>query len=97
MKLHYRKVAGAALMTVASLCMLASPTLVLSLPSIRTKFEQSGWALTHRDSGLGCVFNFDWNDRIASSWLTGFLLLGVIGVFSGLVLFRLGPTRGRFT
>ena len=83
-------------MVFASLWILASPAMVLSVPSIRSTFEQSGWALTHGDSGLGCIFHFQWTDRVAVSWLAAFLLVGVVGVFAGLALFRRASVRSHF-
>lgn len=83
-------------MIVASLWILASPAIVLSVPSIRSTFEQSGWVLTHRDSGLGCIFHFQWSEPVAVSWLVAFLLVGVVGMFVGLALFRRGSVRSHF-
>ena len=96
MKGHHRKLVGVLMMVFASLWMLASPAIVLSVASIRRTFEQSGWGLTHRDSGLGCIFHFQWSDLIAVWWLAAFLLVGAIGVFAGLALFWRASVRSHF-
>lgn len=83
-------------MIVASLWILASPAMVLSVPSIRSTFEQSYSVLMHRETGLGCISYFEWSDRVAVSWLAAFVVVGVIGVFSGLALFRRGSVRSHF-
>ena len=93
MKHHHRKLVGALMMLIASLWIIASPAMVLWVPFIRSTFDESGWALTHRDSGLGCIFHFEWSDHVAVWWLAAFLFLGVIGVFAGILLFRSSSLR----
>jgi len=83
-------------MTLASLWILASPAMVLSVPSIRSTFEQYRSVLMASDTGLGCISYFDWSDRVALAWLAGFLFVGVIGVFGGLALFRRDSVRIHF-
>ncbi len=96
MKLQHRRFAGALVVIFASLWIIASPFLVLALPFIRNTYDGSGWALTSYESGLGCVLNFDWSDRVAFSWLAVFVIIGVVGVFGGIFLFRRDSTQRHF-
>lgn len=89
MKPQHLKLAGALLVTLAAFWIVASPSLVLALPSIRGTYEHSGWALTPYD----CLLIIDRTDSVALSWLAGFLVIGVAGVFGGTFLFCRGSTR----